>query len=169
MFKYKSGEEIELNDVVKHTGLAIVGVALMVSAAAVCGCSEKKPAYTEADVAAAGERVEALMTGFAVKGDVGDVDRLLDALRVAVAGTNELKSTGRLPFLGFLHNVFRANPGRVAGWTARAGEFGDSVVADVLKEAAGFDEEKFLAENAEPNSEGTVPLCGRNKLMFCFC
>ena len=23
MFKYKSGEEIELNDVVKHTGLAI--------------------------------------------------------------------------------------------------------------------------------------------------
>ena len=128
----------------------IVGVALMVSAAAVCGCSEKKPAYTEADVAAAGERVEALMTGFAAKGDVGDVDRLLDALRVAVAGTNELKSTGRLPFLGFLHNVFRANPGRVAGWTARAGEFGDSVVADVLKEAAGFDEEKFLAENAEP-------------------
>ena len=47
--------------------LPIVGVALMVSAAAVCGCSEKKPVYTEADVAAAGERVEALMTGFAAK------------------------------------------------------------------------------------------------------
>lgn len=35
--------------------LPIVGVALMVSAAAVCGCSEKKPVYTEADVAAAGK------------------------------------------------------------------------------------------------------------------
>ena len=66
----------------------------MVSAAAVCGCSEKKPVYTEADVAAAGERVEALMIGFAVKGDVGDVDRLLDALRVAVAGTYVRKILG---------------------------------------------------------------------------
>ena len=128
--------------------LGTFGIVFGLLAAAI-GCSER-PVPSDAEGKAAVERFDALLKGYAARKDPADIDRMLDALKVAVSGTNEFSATSRLPFLGFLHNAFVANPGRADEWKGRSAEFAGSVVAGVLKEALDFDEKGFLKQDAEP-------------------
>ena len=134
--------------------MKVHGLCLIFLACAV-GCS-RSPQFTEAEVAAASDQSEKLMSEYAVKKDPADVDRILDSSRIAMFGKEKIGRSAKMPLLGFMHGVFAANPDKAAGWTARKSEFKGTVLAEVLAEAGDFDEKRLLDEECEP---GTLDYC----------
>ena len=129
--------------------------AFLIFMACVVGCC-KSPQYTEAEVVAAQARAEMLMVEYARIKNPADVDRILDSFQVLASVKEGIGLSVKLPLMGFMHGVFAANPNEVSGWQARKREFKGTVIAEVLAEAADFDEEKLLRETCGP---GVVDYC----------
>lgn len=129
--------------------------AFLVFMACVVGCS-KSPQYTEAEVVAAQARTDKLMSEYATNKNPADVDRILDSFQILVSAKDGIGHSAKLPLMGFMHGVFAANPNAVSDWQARKREFKGTVIAEVLAEAADFDEEKLFREASGP---GVVDYC----------
>ena len=132
-----------------------VGVCVAITAAAmILGCSKKASQYSEAEVEAASQALEAITTGYAAKKDCADIDRLIDNLRIAASGTNVSKNAF-MPILGFFHGIFVENPELVSRWLVRESEFKGTEFEGILSLAKSLDE-KVVFANGSP---GALDFC----------